>query len=154
MKHRKMALLIIAGMTLLLGACSPASQAGKVYSRDQTRTSQQIYYGIIRRIEPVTIEGTHTGGGTLAGGVLGGVLGSAFGSGVGRGVATVGGAIGGAVAGTAAEKEMTTVAGLEIEVELASGEVLLVVQEKDAEYTVGEKVRVVKGADGTTRIRP
>lgn len=154
MNHRKMNLLIIAGLTLLLGACSPPSQAGKVYSRDQTRTSQQIYYGTIRRIEPVTIEGTHTGGGTLAGGVLGGVLGSAFGSGVGRGVATVGGAIGGAVAGTAAEKQMTTVAGLEIEVELENGEVLLVVQEKDAEYRVGDQVRVVVGADGTTRIRP
>ena len=58
------------------------------------------------------------------------------------------------MAGTAAEKNMTTVAGLEIEVELASGEVLLVVQEKDAEYAVGEQVRVVVGADGTTRIRP
>ena len=154
MKQTSIYLLIIFSMTLLFSACSPPSQAGKVYSRDQTRTSQQIYYGTIRRIEAVTIEGTNTGGGTLAGGALGGVLGSAFGSGVGRGVATVGGAIGGAVAGTAVEKKATTVAGLEIEVQLESGEVLVVVQEKDAEYKVGDRVRVVKGADGTTRIRP
>ena len=154
MKHISVYLLIIFSTTLFLSACSPPSQAGKVYSRDQTRTTAQIYYGTIRRIEAVTIEGTSTGGGTLAGGALGGVLGSAFGSGVGRGAATIGGAIGGAVAGSATEKKMTTVAGLEIEVQLESGEVLLVVQEKDAEYKVGDRVRVVKGADGTTRIRP
>ena len=154
MKHTSIYLLIIFSMTLLCSSCSPPSQAGKVYSRDQTRTTQQIYYGTIRRIEAVTIEGTNTGGGTLAGGALGGVLGSALGSGVGRGIATVGGAIGGAIAGNAVEKKATTVPGLEIEVQLESGEVLLVVQEKDAEYTVGDKIRVVKGANGTTRIRP
>lgn len=154
MTNKKGTFLLISCTTLLLSACSPPSQSGKIYSRDQTRTAQQIFNGTIRRIEHVSIEGTNTGGGTLGGGALGGVLGSAFGSGVGRGVATIGGAIGGAIAGTAAEKKITTVDGLEIEVLLDNGEALLVVQEKDAEYAVGDKVRVIKGADGTTRIRP
>lgn len=154
MKFYQTRLLILAGITLLISACAPASQSGSVYSRDQTRTSQQIYYGTIQRIEPVTIEGSSTGAGTLAGGALGGVLGSAVGEGVGKGVATIGGAIAGAIAGSATEKKMSTVPGLEIDVKLESGEVLVVVQEKDREYLVGDKVRVIKGANGTTRVRP
>lgn len=154
MKCHWIKFIVATSAILLISACAPPSQSGKVYSRDQSRTTQQIYYGTIQRIENVSIEGTNSGGGTLAGGALGGVMGSAFGGGVGRGLATVGGAIGGAIAGTAVEKSMTTVAGLEIEVKLDNGEVLLVVQEKDAEYQVGDKVRVVRGSDGTTRIRP
>jgi len=137
---------------LVLSACAP-STSGKVYTRDQARTSQSVYYGTILRVEDVTIEGTQSGAGTLAGGALGGVAGSGVGSGTGKGLAVVGGAIVGALAGSAVEKSATTQAGVEIEVELDNGEILAVVQEKDDVYRVGDRVRILKDSRGTTRVR-
>jgi len=146
-------LLLSVFSAVLLVACMPESRSGKVYTQDQARTAQSVFYGTVLRVEEVTIEGTQSGGGTVAGGAMGGVLGSAVGSGKGAAISTVGGAIAGAVAGSAAEKKLTTKAGLEIEVEVDNGEIILVVQEKDDVYSVGDRVRIVKGRDGTTRIR-
>jgi outer membrane lipoprotein SlyB len=131
----------------------PESRAGNVYSRDQARTSQTVNYGTILRVETVTIEGTQSGAGMLAGGAMGGALGSAIGSGTGRTIATVGGAIIGGVAGSAAEKGLTTTEGVELEIELDNGELLVVVQEKDAIYQVGDRIRILRDATGTTRVR-
>lgn len=144
---------ILFSLILLLSACMPESRSGNVYSRDQARTSHSVYYGTILRVQEVTIEGTQTGAGTIAGGVMGGALGSAVGSGAGRTIATAGGAILGGLAGSAIEKGATTATGVELEVELDSGELLLVVQEKDSIYQVGDRVRVIKDARGTTRVR-
>jgi outer membrane lipoprotein SlyB len=138
---------------LMLSGCTPESRSGNVYSRDQARTSHSINYGTILRVELVTIEGTHSGAGTLAGGAMGGALGSAVGSGAGRTIATVGGAILGGIAGSAAEKGVTTVEGVELEVELDNGEILAVVQENDAIYKVGDRVRILRDTKGTTRVR-
>lgn len=143
--------LVVLFMMTLSGCAS--SPSGKVYSRDQARTSHSVYYGTILRVEEVTIEGTQTGAGTLGGGALGGVAGSGVGSGTGRGLAIVGGAILGAIAGSAAEKGATTEVGVEIEVELDNGEIIAVVQEKDDEYRVGDRVRILKDSHGTTRVR-
>ncbi|MDT8444893.1 MAG: hypothetical protein RQ722_11400, partial [Desulfuromonadales bacterium] len=70
-----------------------------------------------------------------------------------RGIATAGGAILGGLAGSAIEKGATTVAGLELEVELDNGELILVVQENDGVYRVGDRVRVIRDARGITRVR-
>lgn len=146
-------LIILFVGVLMLSGCMPSSPSGNVYSRDQTRTSHSVYYGTLLRVEEVTIEGTQSGAGTVAGGVMGGVLGSAVGSGSGRGIATAGGAILGGLAGSVIEKGATTAVGLELEVELDSGELILIVQEKDGIYRVGDRVRVVKDARGTSRVR-
>lgn len=146
-------LFVLALAALSLSSCSPQSRSGKVYSKDQARTTHTVYYGTILRVEDVTIEGQNEGLGTLAGGAMGGVLGSAMGSGSGRAIATVGGAIVGGLTGAAVEKNATTSAGVELEVELDNGELLAVVQEKDAIYSVGDRVRVLRDARGTTRIR-
>lgn len=142
---------LLVGLLLLPGCME--SRSGNVYTRDQARTSQSVNYGTILRVELVTIEGSQSGAGTLAGGAMGGVLGSAVGSGSGRAIATVGGAILGGVAGAAAEKGLTTTQGVELEVELDNGELLVVVQENDAVYRVGDRVRVLRDNKGTTRIR-
>jgi len=136
----------------LLAGCAP-STSGNVYTRDQARTSHSVYYGTILRADPVTIEGKSSAVGAIAGGALGGVLGNAVGSGKGRNLATVAGALGGAAAGSAIEKKTTTVQGVELEVELDNGELIVVVQEADAAYRVGDRVRVIKDARGTTRVR-
>lgn len=143
--------LLLAAM--LMSACMTESRSGDVYSRDQARVSHSVYYGTILRVSDVTIEGTSTGAGTLAGGAMGGVLGSGIGGGTGRAIATVGGAIAGGLAGSAIEKNVTTAAGVELEVELDNGELLAIVQEKDAVYNVGDRVRVLRDARGTARVR-
>lgn len=140
-------------MVFWLTACLPESRSGDVYTRDQARTGQSVNYGTILRVEPVTIEGTQSGAGTVAGGAMGGALGSAVGSGSGRVIATVGGAILGGITGTAIEKGVTTVQGVEIEVQLDNGELLVVVQENDAVYKVGDRIRVLRDGRGTTRVR-
>jgi len=143
--------ILLVGLLLLSGCME--SRSGNVYTRDQARTSHSVNYGTILRVELVTIEGSQSGAGTLAGGAMGGVLGSAVGSGSGRAIATVGGAILGGVAGSAAEKGLTTTQGVELEVELDNGELLVVVQENDNVYRVGDRVRVLRDSKGTTRVR-
>jgi len=59
----------------------------------------------------------------------------------------------GGLAGSAIEKNVTTTAGVELEVELDNGELLAIVQEKDAVYNVGDRVRVLRDARGTARVR-
>lgn len=147
---------LVAGVGLflmvLLAACAP-SRDSKVYSRDQAQRAMSVYYGTVLRISEVTIEGEQSGKGALAGGAMGGALGSGVGSGSGKTIAVVGGAIAGAIAGSAIEKGVTTEPALEIEVELDSGEILVVVQGKDDVYRVGDRVRVVKDPRGNTRVR-
>ncbi|MEJ2526050.1 MAG: glycine zipper 2TM domain-containing protein [Desulfuromonadales bacterium] len=89
----------------------------------------------------------------MAGGVMGGVLGSAIGGGSGQRIATAGGAVLGGMAGSAIEKNATSAVGVELEVELDNGELLVVVQEKDSVYRVGDRVRVLRDGRGTTRVR-
>jgi outer membrane lipoprotein SlyB len=146
-------LMMVVVTACLLAGCMPESRAGNVYSRDQARSSQSVNYGTILRVDLVTIEGTQTGAGTVAGGAMGGALGSAVGSGSGQTIATVGGAILGGIAGSAIEKGVTTAQGVELEVQLDNGELLVVVQENDAVYKVGDRIRVLRDSQGTTRVR-
>lgn len=146
-------LSVAIAAAILLSACMTESRSGSVYSREQARITHSVYYGTILRVADVTIEGTSTGAGTLAGGAMGGALGNAVGGGTGRTIATVGGAIVGGLAGSAIEKSVTTSAGVELEVELDNGELLSIVQEKDAVYNVGDRVRVLRDARGTARVR-
>ena len=55
--------------------------------------------------------------------------------------------------GSRAEQSSRTVAGLELEVELDDGRIMVVVQEEDDEYAVGDRVRVVVDSRGVTRVR-
>ena len=152
-KMKIFAVLSLFLLATVLSACTQSSRSGNVYSRDQARVTHSVYYGTIQRVEDVVIEGTTDGLGTVAGGAMGGVLGSTVGGGSGRAIGAVGGAIIGGLAGAAAEKEMTTTQGVELEVQLDNGEILAIVQEKDAEYRVGDHVRVLRDAQGNARVR-
>jgi len=140
--------LIIA--SLLTGCAS--SRSGEVYSRGQARRAQTVQLGTVEFVKPVQIEGAKSGIGTAAGGIAGGVAGSTIGGGRGSTLAALGGAIVGAVAGTAGEEALTRRDGLEITVRLDSGQVLAVVQEADVLFAAGDRVRVLTGTDGTTRV--
>jgi outer membrane lipoprotein SlyB len=134
-----------------LSGCA-SSRSGEVYSRDQARRVQTVQLGTVESVKPVKIEGTKSGLGTVGGGVAGGVAGSTIGSGAGSTLAALGGAIVGAVAGTAGEEAVTRKNGLEITVKLDSGPTLVVVQEADVAYAPGDRVRVLTGSDGVTRV--
>lgn len=135
----------------LLSGCA-SSNSGEVYSRDQARRTQTVQLGTVQFVKNVQIEGTKSGVGAIGGGVAGGVLGSTVGAGKGSVLAAVGGAALGAVGGTVAEEKLTKKAGLEITVKLDSGSSIAVVQEADVMFSVGERVRVLTGSDGTTRV--
>jgi len=143
-------ILLVYG--ILLSACAP-STSGNVYQRDQVQRSMSVYYGTLLRVTEVVIEGQPGPAGTVAGGAVGGALGSAVGRGSGRTIAIAAGAVAGAMAGSAIEKNATSAAGLELEVELDNGEILIVVQGNDALYRVGDRVRVIKDSGGNTRVR-
>lgn len=150
-KYRWLVLTLFLAIPLVTGCAS--SRSGKVYSRDEARTAQYVYYGTVLRVEEVTIEGSQSGVGAVSGGVLGGVVGNAIGGGSGRVIATAAGAVGGMLAGAATEKAVTTKSALEIEVELDDGRLMVVVQEDDSQYVVGDRIRLISGSGGTWRVR-
>lgn len=143
----------LTGFALLTAGCDATTQGGATYSRGQAQTAMDVFYGTILRVEDVTIEAKQSGVGALGGAVAGGVVGSTIGGGSGKRLAATGGALIGAATGSAAEKAGGTKPGVEIEVELDDGRMLVVTQDKDDVYAVGDRVRVVQAGDGTTRVR-
>lgn len=142
--------LIILIAVALAGCAS--SNAGDVYSRDETRQIQHIKMAVVESVRQVKIEGTNTGVGAVAGGVVGGVAGSSLGNGRGEIITGVIGAVAGALAGSAAEGALTKKDGIEITVKLESGELVAIVQEATTEeFHPGEKVRLIESG-GTTRV--
>jgi outer membrane lipoprotein SlyB len=147
---RRAILIAIAALVLATGC--QTSQGSKTYTRGQAQNPMQIYYGTVLRVSDVTIESNPSGVGAGAGGVVGGVVGSTIGKGSGRVLATTAGALAGAAAGAAAEKAVGTKPALEIEVELDDGRLMVIVQEKDDVFNVGDRVRLIQSG-GTMRVR-
>ena len=151
---RKSLTTIFLGLliALLTWGCQ-TNQGSRTYTPGQAQQAMQVFYGTILKVSDVQIQGQQTGAGAVGGAVVGGILGSTIGSGRGRTLATTGGALAGAAAGSAAEGSMATRAALELEVEMDDGRILVVVQEKDDEFAVGDRVRLIKAQDGTLRVR-
>ena len=143
--------MLIAAM--IISGCQTTGQGGKTYTRGQAQAAMSVEYGVIESIADVTIEAKESGVGAIAGAVVGGIVGSTIGGGDGTKLATAAGALGGAAAGSSVEKMRGKKAALELQVKLESGKTIVVVQEKDEDYTVGERVRVVHANDGTIRVR-
>jgi len=156
MKKRKLALMCLFVMSLIVvcTGCTSTSQGSKTYTRTQAQSALSVYSGTVLNVADVNIQ-TETKGvvGGIAGAVLGGVVGSTIGGGSGRTVATTAGALGGAAAGSKIEEKSKIKPGVELEVELDDGRIRVIVQEKDDEYAVGDRIRVVEAPDGTLRVR-
>lgn len=142
---------VLVASVLVLGGC-PASLSGDVYSRGQARSAQDVQFGTVISTRQVLIEGTKSGIGAVSGAALGGIAASNIGGGRGQAAATIGGGLLGGLAGAAAEEGLTRQPGLEITVRLDSGRVLSVTQAADVMYSPGERVRVLTGVDGTSRV--
>ncbi|MCP5419190.1 MAG: glycine zipper 2TM domain-containing protein [Gammaproteobacteria bacterium] len=143
------AAMVCAG--LLVSGCAP-SLSGSAYSRSQARETQQVEFGVVEGVRNVMIEGTKTPVGTVTGAALGGLAGSTVGGGRGKAAATIGGAVLGGMAGAATEEAITRRQGFEITVRLDNGRFIAVTQEADEPFNPGDRVRVLRGYDGTTRV--
>ncbi|WP_320056281.1 glycine zipper 2TM domain-containing protein [Desulfuromonas thiophila] len=143
---------ILMALVVMLAACGRAPSA-QVYSRQQAQRQLSVYYGTVLAVAPAVIEGGQTGLGAVTGGVLGGVAGHSVGGGHGQALATVAGAVGGLLLGSVVEEGAGRREALELTIELDSGELIAVVQAADETFVVGDRVRLVRGADGEVRIR-
>ena len=90
--------------------------------------------------------------GAVGGAALGGVAGSTIGRGRGQVAGAIGGAVLGGLAGSAIEENATRQPGLEITVQLDNGRMVAVTQAADEPFYPGDRVRVLIGNDGTTRV--
>lgn len=147
--------LLGASLVLALASLSgcASSLSGSAYSRDQARVAQDVEYGRVEAVRVVAIEGTKSNIGTGAGAIAGGVAGANISSGTTtRTVGALAGAIIGGMAGAAAEEGITRQDGLEVTVRLDSGRSIAVVQATDVQFRPGDRVRVLHGRDGTTRV--
>jgi outer membrane lipoprotein SlyB len=153
MKSGLKLLILILSLTLIVVGCQTTSQGSKTYTRQQAQRALTVYSGTVLKVAEVQIQAETTGGGAVVGGVAGGVVGSTIGSGRGSRLAATAGALAGAAAGSAAEKAKATKPALEIEVELDDGRLMVIVQEKDDEFKVGDRVRLIESTDGTMRVR-
>jgi len=156
MKKRSLALMCIFVMSIItvFTGCTSTSQKSKIYTRSQAQSALTVYYGTVLNVANVRIQ-TETKGviGGIAGAVLGGVIGSTIGDGTGRRIATTVGGLGGAAAGSKVEEKLKIKPGVELEIELDDGRLMVIVQEKDDVYAVGDRIRVIDSHDGTLRVR-
>ncbi len=144
--------ILVCLIAVAMAGCVPGNSSN-AYNRDQAGRSLSVYSGTLLRVDRVSIEGTRSGVGAAGGGVAGGVVGNTVGGGTARALATVAGAIAGAAVGAAAEEGITRKDAVELEVEMDSGELIVVVQEADHVFNVGDRVRIIKDGSGKTKVR-
>lgn len=142
---------ILVGSAALAGCAMPGLGGGS-YTRAQVRGEQSVRLGTVESVRDVVIDARDSGTGTLAGAALGGVAGSTVGRGDKANTAgAIAGAIVGGVIGSSIEKSANDRKGIEVTVRLEGGKLIAVTQEKDEDFRVGDKVRILAGA-GATRV--
>ncbi|HRD67753.1 MAG TPA: glycine zipper 2TM domain-containing protein [Candidatus Competibacter sp.] len=142
---------VVLGAVVALSGCA-SSMSGRAYSRDQVAQAQDVQLGYVENIRQIVIEGTRSGVGTMSGAMLGGLAGSNVGKGTGQVAGAIGGAVLGGLIGSSIEEDATRQPGLEILVELDGGRMVAVSQAADEPFYPGDRVKVLTGYDGTTRV--
>lgn len=138
---------------LALGGC--ASRSAGSFPESSARTAFDVRFGRVVSTRPVEIEGEASVIGTFGGALIGRAVGlgdEPFFSSERR----LGGAIGtvgGAVAGEAIERRLRSEEALEIVVRLDRADVIAVVQQSDVLFSPGDRVQVLFGTDGSTRVQ-
>jgi outer membrane lipoprotein SlyB len=148
---------------LALGACGTLNDpvygssvpARPVTTQGSAYPTQQTYYGygVVHSIERVSQDPTVTGGsgiglGTVAGAVVGGLVGNQIGGGSGKTAATVLGAAGGGYIGHQIENRDQVQAQPDLQkitVRMSDGSYQAVLQPLDADFRVGDRVRIGDG---------
>ena len=136
---------------LLLGGCAYPGGASD-YRSYETRGVQTVRFGVVESVREVRIDPRDTGVGTASGAILGGIAGSNVGGGSGQVAGAIGGAILGGIIGQNVEKSANERRGVEVTVQLDSGDYIAVVQEAGEPFRVGDRVRILTGRRGMTRV--
>lgn len=144
----KLVLCVLA----LCSGCGTYSASGSSYPRYETRTAYAVEYGEVVATRIVAIEGDASFIGVWGGSEVGRAVGGTVGDGDARRVARAVGGVAGAVAGEAIEKKVTAEDGLEITVRLDNNDTIAVVQAQDVLFAPGDRVRVLFGPGGSTRV--
>ena len=152
MKSKRITLAAAVALAALLAGCAGPAATSGVYRAGQTGTEQVVRMATVESVREVVINRGETGVGTGAGAIVGGVAGSNVGKGRGAVVGSVLGAVAGGVIGQAVERGTNTVRGLEITVRLDSGELRAITQEADESFRPGDRVRLLSGGRGGTRV--
>lgn len=149
---RERTVAICLASIVALSACQTANP--NVVERSEAQQIATVEDGTVLSVRPVTIDGSHSGIGSLAGLVIGGVVGSNIGGPRGSAIAGVAGAVAGGVAGNALERTATKESGVELIVQLNGTERRSIIQAAEGELfaagdpvsvvTKGEKARVIK----------
>jgi len=153
----KARLMLVTGALLasaVLAGCATPGLGGGDYNRRQVRGEMNVRLGVIETVRDVTIDarGAESGTGTLVGAGLGGIAGSTVGGGNRANAAgAIAGAVVGALIGNAVEKGNNDRRGVEVTVRLEGGKLIAITQEKDEDFRVGDKVRILSG-QGVTRV--
>ncbi|MFK8016480.1 MAG: glycine zipper domain-containing protein [Gammaproteobacteria bacterium] len=135
----------------LIGCTFPAPQPD-VYQRSETGRAFGVDQGSVVMIRTVPIAGRSTAVGRIGGAYVGAAAGAAVGDGLGRVVASSVGAVAGAVAGEAVEERVTRRDGLEITIQMDSGNTITIVQDAELEFVEGERVRVLLRANDMGKV--
>jgi outer membrane lipoprotein SlyB len=150
-----MAMPALMAACVITSGCAVSASAGS-FPRASARSAFDVSYGEVISTRMVEIEGDSTVLGPLGGVWIGTALGrgdsSMFTASSQRGAAM--GGVAGAVAGGAIERRLKREDGLEIIVRLDHNEVIAVVQASDIEFSEGDRVQVLFGRDGSTRVQP
>jgi outer membrane lipoprotein SlyB len=151
MMKRMLVIAAVAASVVVAGCASPGLGGGN-YSRGQARGEQTVRLGTVEAVRDVTIDASNTGTGTLVGAGLGGIAGSTAGRGNRANAAgAIAGAVVGGVIGNAIEKGSNDRRGVEVTVRLEGGQMIAITQEKDEEFRVGDRVRILAG-QGASRV--
>lgn len=147
------ALLLI----LPLSACAVgAPQSGTLVDVSQSQTVQKVNFGTIVSFSQITVQGANPTAETLGsiGGAAAGVaIGDQIGDGGGQLAATIIGGLIGATLGGQAATRVTRQQSTQWTVQLDSGRTIAVVQQAPA-FFQGQRVQVIQGRGGFTRLAP
>ena len=152
MNLKRILLIGTALVASVLAGCATPGLGGGNYTRAQARGEQSVRLGVVEIVRDVVIDARDTGTGTLAGAALGGIAGSTLGGGHNANAAgAIAGAVVGGIIGSNVEKNANDRRGVEVTVRLENGKLIAVTQEKDEEFRVGDRVRILSG-QGATRV--
>ena len=147
--------ILVIGAVLsgvLAAGCASPGLGGANYTRNQVRGEQTVRLGIVESVRDVVIDARDSGTGTLAGAAIGGLAGSTLGGGHKANAAgAIAGAVVGGIIGSSVEKNANDRRGVEVTVRLEGGKLIAVTQEKDEEFRIGDRVRILSG-QGATRV--
>lgn len=147
---------LIAAASIAAAGCAASASGASVPERN-TRESFVVRYGEVVQTRVVEIEGEVGGLGRLGGALIGYSIGRGGDDWYDRAptVEAIAGGVAGAVAGEAIERQLRTRLGLQITVYLRDrDETIAVVQDMDQQFAAGDRVLLLMGDDGSTRVQP